>query len=380
MTNPPTVLAGIDNICTVADALTGKRAGLITAPTGVDRFLTPSAQVVSRWCRVEELFSPEHGLYGESQAGAGDSPYVDDVTGIDVIPLYGSRTAPDSDQLSRVDVMLYDIQDVGARYYTYLSTLTRSMKACAAAEVPFIVFDRPGMIGLGQVEGSVLDERFASFVGEYAVPTRYGLTVGEYARYINEEKQIGCALTVVPCEGLRRGMYYDDTGMIFVNPSPNINSVDCAVNYIGTCLFEATNVSEGRGTTTPFSVIGAPWLRAQRLMARMAEYRFDGVRLRRTFFTPVMSKYAGQRCEGVAIHITDRRRYQPFAFGLRLFDEIRALFPEFTVSDGLDRLFGSDRLRCEYIGRRAIDGFLSANAAAVAAYEAASRPYRIYRD
>ena len=372
------VYCGIDNIASVAARISGASVGLVTGPTGVTRDMKRSIDVAAGLCRLTALFSPEHGIRGELQAGLGDDASRDRATGAEIIPLYGRSRVPSMDILSRLDFLLFDMQDAGARYYTYLSTLTDCMKAAAAAKTPVIVFDRPNPISLSRVEGSLLDERFSSFVGRYGVPTRYGLTIGEYAHYINGSRGLGCDLTVVPCEGLTRDMYYDDTGLCFVNPSPNINSTDCAVNYIATCLFEQTNVSEGRGTTTPFSVIGAPWIDSEALVAAMDGYGFEGAVLRPAFFTPVYGKYVGESCEGVQIHITDRNRYQPFELGLRLFDEIRSLFPQMKVNQGVDLLFGSDRLRLEYIGRRRIDSFLAGNAETLEKWSEEARPYRIY--
>jgi len=354
--------AGIDNYSTISGRLNNARVGLLTGPSAQTRALRSTADVIASNCRLEYLFSPEHGLFGDLQDGRGDDgEYRDRETGASVISLYESRRAPPAEILQQIDFLLYDMQDVGSRYYTYLSVLTDSMAAAAMVGIPVVVFDRPGMIGLDRVEGNILNPKFSSYVGRFPVPVRYGLLTGEYARYINGSQKLGCDLTVVPCEGLSRSMYYDDTGLPFINPSPNINSVDCAINYVGTCLFEGTNVSEGRGTTQPFSLIGAPWINNRKLLDGMSGYGFDGVVLRPAWFTPQYGKYKGERCEGVQIHITDRGRYQPFELALRLLDEIRAKFDQFRMTDYIDLLFGDDRLRAEYIGRAAIDRFLTMN-------------------
>lgn len=373
------VLCGIDNILDVSPLISGAAVGLVTNMTGVTREMTLSSDAVARIADVKYLFSPEHGLRGERQAGEGDSVYKDRSTGAEIIPLYGGRTAPDADTLSKLDFLLFDIQDAGARYYTYLSTLTDCMKACADMKTPMIVFDRPNPISLSRIEGGILDERFSSFVGRYAVPTRYGLTIGEYARYIGGSRDIGCDLRVVPCSGLTREMYYDDTGLCFINPSPNINSVECAVNYIATCLFEGTNISEGRGTTTPFCVAGAPFIDPDALASAMDAYDLPGVVIRPAYFTPVCSKYAGESCGGVQLHVTDRDACRPFETGLRLFDTMRSLFPEMTVRNGIDLLFGSDRLRTELIGKEKIGEFLKSNSEPLAKWSEEAERYRIYR-
>ena len=372
------VSCGIDNFASVGVKLAGASVGLVTGPSGVNRALRRTSDIIAEKCSLSVLFSPEHGLRGEVQAGGGDKDFTDRSTGAKIIPLFGERTAPDIQTLQKLDYLLFDMQDVGARYYTYLSTMTDCMSACAAAGTPMIVFDRPNPLSLSRVGGSMLDERFSSFIGRYAVPTRYGLTIGEYAHYINETRHIGCDLSVVPCEGLTKSMYFADTGLCFVNPSPNINSPDCAINYIASCIFEQTNVSEGRGTTLPFCQIGAPWIDSDRLIAAMDSYGFDGVMLRPAFFVPVWGKYAGEVCEGVQMHITDRSHYQPFELGLRLFDEIRSLFPEMKIYNGVDLLFGSDRLRLEYIGRHRIDQFLARNNDVLLRWTEEIRSYRIY--
>ncbi|MGI6742876.1 MAG: DUF1343 domain-containing protein [Eubacteriales bacterium] len=371
--------AGIDNFSTISHKLNNARVGLLTGPSAQTRAFRSTPDVIASNCRLKYIFASEHGLYGDLQDGLGDGEkYIDRETGAEVISLYESHQPPPADLLLELDYLLYDIQDVGARFYTYLSTLTDGMTAAASAGIPIIVFDRPGMIGLDRIEGNILNPKFSSYVGRFPVPTRYGLTIGEYARYINNSQNIGCDLTVIPCEGLTRRMYYDDTGLAFINPSPNINSVDCAINYVGTCLFEATNVSEGRGTTQPFSLIGAPWIDNRVLTEGMKEYGFEGVYLRPAWFTPLYGKYKGERCEGVQIHITDRGRYQPFEFAVRMIDELRARFTEFKMTTYIDLLFGDDRLRAEYIGRPAVDRFFTTNQKRLADWAASSYHERIY--
>ncbi len=371
--------AGIDNFSTISHILNNARVGLLTGPSAQTRSFRSTPDIIASNCRLKYLFASEHGLFADLQDGLGDGgKHIDRATGAEVISLYESHQPPPVKLLQELDFLLYDIQDVGARYYTYLTTLTDSMIAAASAGVPVIVFDRPGMIALDRIEGNILNPKFASYVGRFPVPVRYGLTVGEYAGYINRAHNIGCDLTVIPCEGLTRPMHYDDTGLPFINPSPNINSVDCALNYIGTCLFEGTNVAEGRGTTQPFSMIGAPWMDNRVLISAMDEYGFEGVSLRPAWFTPLYGKYKGERCEGVQIHITDRSRYQPFEFAVRMIDELRARFEQFEMTTYIDLLFGDDRLRNEYIGRDAVDRFFSMNREQLAEWAASSYHDRIY--
>jgi len=372
------VYAGIDNLITIRDELVGLRLGLVSAPSGVDRNLRPTVDIINENFHLTALFGPEHGFRGEIQAGDHASGFRDPEYGVPVHSLYGSHIAPTPEMLERIDAVLFDIQDVGARYYTYLSTLAEVMKVCAIMKIPVYVFDRPNPIGLDRLEGNVLDERFSSFVGNYAIPVRYGMTIGEYGGYINAVKNIGCELTVVPCEGLKRTDYFEDTGMIFVPPSPNIPTPESALNYIGTCLIEGTNLSEGRGTTHPFDLIGAPWLRAAPLIEKLNGYGFDGVIFRRAYFTPSYSKYCGVMCEGIQLHITDPKRYQPFEVAMRMIDEIRANFADFKFTDTIDRLFGDDKLRTEYIGREKIDAFLAQNEVRIEKFKNEAKEYYLY--
>ena len=222
------------------------------------------------------------------------------------------------------------------------------MRAAVRVYIPVIVLDRPNPIGGVRVEGQVLDEQFSSFIGEFAIPTRYGMTVGEYARYVNAEKGIGCELEVIECEGWKRHMYADQTDLLFVNPSPNIPSVGCAINYIATGIYEATNISEGRGTTRPFDMIGAPFVDAFALAEHMNAVGLPGVIFRAAHFTPAFNKHAGELCGGVELHITDREAYSPFAALLYLYDAIRR-YPEFTADPrGLRLRFGDETLSGDF--------------------------------
>ena len=267
------------------------------------------------------------------QDGGWSGEYIDRETGVPVFDLKSNGNPNIDRALSQCDLLLYDIQDVGARFYTYVYCLTYLMKECAERNIPVYVLDRPNPIScsLAKLEGPILDEsRFSSSVGRYAIPTRYSLTVGEFSRYVNEIKNINCDLTVISCENLTRDLYWDELGLIWINPSPNIPSVDCAINYIGTCLIEATNVSEGRGTTRPFDLVGAPFIDSKQLCDEMNCHKLDGVLFSRSFFTPMFGKWQGEACEGIQINITDRASYQPYLTGLHL---LRALskYPELTV-------------------------------------------------
>ncbi|HPE94455.1 MAG TPA: DUF1343 domain-containing protein [Bacillota bacterium] len=336
------VRCGADCAKELLDKLKKARIGLITNDAARCADGTAVSEMLLRRGGLTALFAPEHGISLSSQAGEklGDT-FREDVP---VYSLYGSVTAPTDEMLEGIDVLIADLQDVGARFYTYLYTVTRSMKAVARANIPFIVFDRPNMVSC-RIEGELLDEKYASFVGEYAVPTRYGLTVGEFARYINEKKHIGADLTTVCCEGYNGNMYFDDTGLDFYKPSPNIVSPEAALVYSATCIFESVlNVSEGRGTDSPFSLVGAPFIDKNALCRQMSSFGLDGVCFTPERFTPCSSKHAGTECGGIRIKVTDKRRFSPFKCCVFLFDTLRRDYPlEISESTNI-RLFGTRRL------------------------------------
>ena len=352
------------------------RLGLITNHAGVRADLTPSYEYLNEKYKLTALFSPEHGIYGAAQAGAKfEETEREEKTGVPVYSLYNGRTAPNEQMLSDVDILCFDMQDVGARFYTYLYTMTRSMKAAAAQGKPFVVFDRINPIGLSKVEGEILDENNASFIGEYAVPHRYGLTIGEFAKYINKEKSINAELYVVPCEGLDRDTYFDETQLCFVAPSPNMPTPSTALVYPGTCIFEGVrNMSEGRGTTQPFELIGAPYIDEGALCEYMNSLCLPGVRARRARFTPTFSKFAGEMCRGIQIHVTDKRAFSPFEYGMRLF---RYLYENYELDLNISTIkknFGTSRiLECDNS-----DELLSDCRKKSAEFKKSTEKYRIY--
>lgn len=371
------VLCGIDRIQDVEALIGGKRVALLTAASGVNKQGVPTYTLISRIAGLKLIFAPEHGLFSAMQDGKfGDEDgTIHSETGAALYSLTSKGHPRLAELLSQVDVAVYDIQDVGARFYTYLCNLTQMMRACREAGIPLVVLDRPNPIGNTCREGLILDEsRFSSFVGEFAVPTRYGLTVGEYAAYVNTEKHIHCDLTVLPCQGWRRGVYYDETDLLFVNPSPNIPSVNTAINYIGSCVYEATNLSEGRGTTRPFDYLGAPYVDGDRLCRDMTALSLPGVIFRRICFTPVFNKHAGELCHGVELHITDREAYEPFRTMLYMFKHFKR-YPEFTCRrDGLALRVGQDVLMEDYDP----EILLKQDRAAFVAYCETVEKYRLY--
>ncbi len=331
------------------DLIRGKRVGLITNPTGIDRELVSDVDLLAHTPGVQlvALFGPEHGIRGARQAGASVGSDRDPATGLPVYSLYGKTRQPTSAMLQGVDVLVFDIQAVGARFYTYLYTMADAMKAAAAAHIPIVVLDRPNPIGGTTVQGPVLDPKFASFVGEYPIPLRYGMTIGELAQFFNHQFHIGADLAVVEMRGWKRSMYYDDTPLQFVMPSPNMPTETTALVYPGMGLVEGTNVSEGRGTTRPFELVGAPWIDAEKLSRVLNGKHLDGVRFRPVRFTPTFSKYEGKPCNGIQIHVMDRDAFNPVIVGLTVIATIHDLYPRefaFKASD-FDRLVGNDWVR-----------------------------------
>ena len=347
------VLNGIDRIDEYFELLDGLKIGLITNPTGRSKDFKETADILAEKGLLKCLFSPEHGVRGGATAGAHISDCIDEKTGVPSYSLYGASLHIRDKVLEELDAVAFDIQDVGARFYTYIYTLSYAMEDCAKAGKRFIVFDRINPVGGACPQGSVLDRKFSSFVGRYPTATRHNLTVGEFARFINETENIGCDLTVIPVKGWKREMFFDETDLVFIPPSPNIPTVECCFAYLATCLFEGTNISEGRGTAKPFEFIGAPWLDHEAIAERMNALQLQGVKFRPCFFTPSASKHKNTECKGIQLHITDRRSFNPFESGLRLLDLIRKTHKEFefiapyspNASYFIDLLLGSDELR-----------------------------------
>ena len=335
------VLCGADVVARDGFDFTG-RCGLITNPTGVLRDLSSTVDMLKEKCNLVALFGPEHGVRGDIQAGESVTNYTDKKTGLPVYSLFGEDTSESEKALASLDTVIFDIQDVGARFYTYAYTMTDAMQLCARNGIKFVVLDRPNPIGGVKAEGTVLDRRFSSFVGRFPTPTRCGLTIGEFALMMNETENIGCDLTVVPMEGWKRDMYFDDTDLCFVQPSPNIPTVDTAFVYIGTCIFEDTNLSEGRGATKPFEMLGAPWLDSRTVIEAVG--RQDGVILRECSFTPTFSDYENTFCHGIQLHVTDREAFSPFAVGIRLLDAIRKTHGKFEIEPDMVKLLGTDEI------------------------------------
>lgn len=336
------------------DLIKGKRVGLITNPTGVDQNLNSIVDLLHNDPEITltALYGPEHGVRGAAQAGQYVEFYTDEVTGLPVYSLYGKTRKPTPEMLENVDVLLFDIQDVGTRFYTYIYTMALAMEAAEEKGIPFIVLDRPNPLGGTKVEGPVLDPKFASFVGQYAIPLRHGMTVGELAKLFNKEFGINADLTVVEMNGWKRKSYYDETGLPFVLPSPNMPTLDTALVYPGAALIEGTNVSEGRGTTKPFELIGAPFINSTELAKELNALKLPGVTFRAASFTPSISKHSGKLSHGIQIHVTDRDAYQPVETGLHIVKTIHDMYPEnVTLTAFFNNLIGND-----WISQGIIDG------------------------
>ena len=347
---PPAVRPGVEVFVEHPPAVVrGKRVGLITNQSGIDRQRRSTIDLLRGVADLTlvALYSPEHGIRGVAETRVAST--VDDKTGLPIHSLYGDTDKPTPQMLEGIDVLVYDMQDLGVRQYTYESTLALAMQAAAAKGIPIVVLDRPNPVTGTILEGNILEPSYQSFVGIYPVLSRHGLTVGELARMYNADQRIGADLTVVPVEGWRRDMWWDETGLPWVNPSPNIRRLEAAIHYPGTVFFEATNVSEGRGTDLPFEQIGAPWLRNSEVVAGMNAMNLPGIRFEAVEFPTAETarKYPGQVLKGVRFTLTDRSSYRPLATSLLMIDLIRRLHPDQFQWAGatIERHGGTARLR-----------------------------------
>jgi uncharacterized protein YbbC (DUF1343 family) len=328
------ILFGIDVLLSQRlDLIAGRRVGLISNASGVTRDLASNVDALrsATGARLVALFGPEHGFSAIAADGAPVSTAVDARTGLPVYSLYGEVRQPTAEMMAEIDVLVFDIQAVGVRFYTYITTLLNSMQAAAERGLSFVVCDRPNPIGGEILEGPLLEQGFESFVGPGPLPIRHGLTIGELARLYNDAWGAGCDLTVIPCTGWRRDMWYGDTGLPWVPPSPGMPWPETAVVYPGTCLVEGSNLSEGRGTTLPFHLVGAPWIDGHRMAEAMNELSLPGVIFRPVLFKPAADKWSGQRCSGVQLHVTDRASFRPVTAGLHLLAIAQSLYRENLV-------------------------------------------------
>jgi uncharacterized protein YbbC (DUF1343 family) len=360
------VRSGLDQLLARPRIVRGMRLGLIANPTAVTDGLVHAAEALhrARGVRLLALFGPEHGIRADAQDLVEVEDSRDPLTRLPVFSLYGKTRVPTAAMLSGLDALVFDVQDVGARYYTFIYTMLHALEACAAHGRTLIVLDRPNPLGGDVLDGNVLDPEFLSFVGLHPLAARHGLTVGELALLFRAERNLDVDLRVVRMKGWARSMFFEETGLPWVLPSPNMPTVDTAFVYPGGCLVEGTNLSEGRGTTRPFELVGAPWLDPWALARDLGRERIPGASFRPAFFTPTFQKHAGRLCKGVQVHVTDRSRFPAFlAYLLLIHHARRQAPPKFAWRDPpyeyehvkrpIDILCGTSEIR------RAIDNGVS---------------------
>jgi len=336
----------------------GQRIGLVCNPASVDsRLIHVSDRLAAGDWTLTALFGPQHGFRSDLQENMIESPHAHDARRrVPVHSLYSETREPTAEMLADVDVLVIDLQDVGTRIYTYIYTMANCLRAARRHGIRVVVCDRPNPINGDDVEGATLDPEYESFVGQFAIPMRHGLTIGEAARVFNDHFGINAAVDVVPMDGWSRAMYYDATGLPWVLPSPNIPTLDTAIVYPGAVLFEGTLLSEGRGTTRPFELIGAPWIDGERFAEALNARRLPGVYFRPAFFEPTFHKHAKVLCGGCQVHVTDREAFEPMRVAVEMLAEFRREAPseklwrdppyEYEhVKPPIDILYGSDRLR-----------------------------------
>ena len=373
---------GIDNIASVDKLLKGKRLGLVTNHTGVDLSLRPTSQILQERYELRFLVGPEHGVAGVAQAGQKVQDTIDPKTGLPVISLFNGYDKALNTALPEADMLVFDIQDIGLRFFTYIVTLYYTMVLCAGKGIPLLVLDRYNPLGLTKTEGCMLKPEFASHITKFPLPTRHGLTVAEYAQYINDTQHIGCRLHICPCTELTRQDDYYTVGAPWVLPTPNVPTMETVLCHTGTCHTEGTNLSTGRGTTKPYELIGAPWLRATEVCKAMNDMGLPGVRFREADFVPTFRDYAGEYCRGLQLHITDRETFQSFRTALVLIHHIRHTHEEFAFrfrKDGIayqmDLLLGQDTMRREDFEP---ESFIAAEREKIDAFLPQLKPYYIY--
>ncbi|MDH5760251.1 MAG: DUF1343 domain-containing protein [Gemmatimonadota bacterium] len=366
-------------------------AGLIVHPASVTRDLVSSVDALrSVGFDIRALFGPQHGAMGDKQDNMIESGHsVDRRTGLPVHSLYSEVRKPTPAMLEGLEALIFDLQDVGVRVYTFVWTMALAMEACAEAGVKFVVLDRPNPVGGTILEGPVLKPEYRSFVGLYSIPLRHGLTAGELAGYLNGVHGIGCDLEVIPCEGWLREMWWDQTGLPFVLPSPNLPTLDSCIVYPGMVLVEGTELSEGRGTTRPFEFCGAPYLDPHALVDRMGDFDLPGVRFRPSSFEPTFQKYAERLCHGVQLHVTDRETFRSVESTVALFRAVRDLggdefswrLPPYEYEEVLmpvDILWGHDGLRTGIDSGSSPAEILESVPGELDTFRAAVAPYLLY--
>jgi uncharacterized protein YbbC (DUF1343 family) len=391
------------------DLIRGKRIGLITNPTGVDSQLESDVELFRAQPDVKlvALYGPEHGVRGNAQAGQFVPFYFDEHFQLPVFSLYGQTHKPPADMLTNideymrtfdtqhtgkkletnmmqsVDVMVFDLQDVGTRVYTFIATMAYAMQACADAHIPFIVLDRPNPIGGVAMEGPILQfPKYSSFIGLYPIPLRHGMTLGELAQLFNAKFLTNkVSLTVVSMENWSRDEWFDETSLPWILPSPNLPTLDSATVYPGQVMIEGTNLSEGRGTTKPFEFFGAPWIDGFVLAKKLNELDLPGVKFREVYFTPTFSKFSGTNCGGCEIHVTNRNKFQSIATTLTILETIKKLYGdklEFHASY-FDKVLGNSRVREELESGEPVEKIVAEFQPGLAEFSKLREPFLLYR-
>jgi uncharacterized protein YbbC (DUF1343 family) len=369
--------------------LRGRRVGVVTHPAAVlPDFVGTLDALRASGVRVAAIFGMEHGLSGAAADAEQIADAAEPGTRIPVYSLYGVTREPTAEMLAGLDVVLVDIQDVGARFYTFISTLFYVLRAAGQGGRSVLVLDRPNPVNGVRIEGPLLAPDLVSFVGIAPIPIRHGTTVGELARWFNAEFALDADLTVIPMAGWRRSMWFDETGLPWVPTSPGMPHLSTATVYPGTCLIEGTNLSEGRGTALPFELIGAPWIDGPELASRLNRLGLPGVRVRPAFFTPTAGKHNGQLCGGIQVHVTDRASYRPVATGLHLVAACRAVAPDqfrFLSSSWegqpphFDLLTGDARIREGLAAGAAVEELTTDWGEVAAGWEARRQPYLLHK-
>ena len=339
--------------------MAGKRIGLLCNPASVDRAFCHARELIDRKLpgQLQALFSPQHGFFAEKQDNMIESEDISDpILKIPVFSLYGKTRVPDKGMFDFIDVLIIDLQDVGTRVYTFIYTMSYCLEAAKKFGKTVLVLDRPNPISGSITEGNCLTSECSSFVGRYPIPMRHGLTIGEIALLFNNEYGIGCDLEVIPMNGWNREMFFNDTGLPWISPSPNIPSPESAMVYPGQVLWEGTNVSEGRGTTRPFEIFGAPFINTKRLLSHLGKNRLPGATLRPVVFEPTSNKFKGTICKGFQIHVTDPYEFKPYITTLKLLqavifhhkDQFRWKLPPYEYEferHPIDLIIGNKRIR-----------------------------------
>jgi uncharacterized protein YbbC (DUF1343 family) len=391
--NPISVQTGLDRFLEAPQQLiSSRRLGLLCNPASVNAALEHARDLIHRRLpgRLTALFSPQHGFYSEKQDNMIESTdMVDPALGIPVFSLYGETREPTAEMFDHIDTLLIDLQDVGTRVYTFIYTLSYCMEAAKKWGKGIVVLDRPNPISGVSVEGNCLTPDFASFVGRYPLPMRHGLTIGELARLFNDAYGIGCKLTVIPMKGWERAMYFEDTGLPWVPPSPNLPTSASAMVYPGQVLWEGTNVSEGRGTTQPFELFGAPFIDPARILKHIGISGIPGATLRPAGFEPTSNKWQGKFCRGFQIHVTDRELYKPYRTSLLLLNAILSLHgKEFSWKEPpyeyefhrlpIDLILGDGRLRQRIAALEDIDQIEASWGETTTRFQELSKAFLLY--